>query len=68
MFDLNIWWNLNILRDTSEGGEQSNLVLLSPAGLSQAYASLLLRFHCPLCRLVGMGVSGISPPFSKSRR
>jgi len=31
-----------------EGGGQSNLVLLSPAGLSQAYASLLLRFHC-LC-------------------
>jgi hypothetical protein len=28
---LNIWWNLNILRDTSSGSESSILVLLSPA-------------------------------------
>ena len=32
LFDLNIWWNLNILRDTLKGGGRSNLVLLSPAG------------------------------------
>jgi hypothetical protein len=60
LFDLKIWWNLNILRDTLKGSGQSNLVLLSLAGVSQAYASSLLRFHCPLCRLIGMGVSGRS--------
>jgi hypothetical protein len=30
---LNIWWNLNMLRDTLKGGEQPDWVL-SPAGLS----------------------------------
>jgi hypothetical protein len=34
---LNIWWNLNILRDTLKGGGQSNLILLSPDGLSRSY-------------------------------
>ena len=27
LFNLNIWWNLNILRDTLKGGAQPNLVL-----------------------------------------
>jgi hypothetical protein len=31
---LNIWRNLNMLRDTLKGCEQSYLVLLPPAGLS----------------------------------
>ena len=35
MFDLNIWWNLNILRDTLRRGGQPNLVFLSPAGVFQ---------------------------------
>ena len=39
----NMWWNLNILRDTLEGGGQSNLVLLSAAGLSRAYCVLALK-------------------------
>ena len=65
LFGLNIWWNLNILRDTLKGSGQSNLVLLSPAGLSRAYASSLLRFHCPLCPLVCMGVSGRSKHTTK---
>jgi hypothetical protein len=55
---LNIWWNLNILRDTLKGGGQSNLILLSPAGLSRAYASSLSRFHCPLCQLVAWEFQG----------
>jgi len=42
-FGLNIWWNLNILRDALKGSGQSNLVLLSPVGVSGAYASSLLR-------------------------
>ena len=36
--------SLNILRDTLKGGGQSNLVLLSPAGVSRVYASSLLRY------------------------
>ena len=39
LFALNIWWNLNILRDTLRGSGQSNLALLSPTGLSRVYAS-----------------------------
>jgi hypothetical protein len=65
LFDLKIWWNLNILRDTLKGSGQPNLVLLSPAGVSRAYASSLLSFHCPLYRLVGMGVSGRSKDTGK---
>ena len=42
LFGLNMWWNLNILRDTLKRGGQPNLVLLSPAGVSRAYASTLL--------------------------
>ena len=37
-----MWWNLNILRDTLRRGGQPTLVLLSPAGVSRAYASSLL--------------------------
>jgi hypothetical protein len=44
LFALKIWWNLNILRDTLKGGEQPNLVLFSPAGVSRAYASSLSRY------------------------
>jgi hypothetical protein len=40
---LSIWWNLNILRGTLKGGGQPNLIHLSPAGLSRAYAFSLLR-------------------------
>ena len=37
-----MWWNLNILRDTLKRGGRPNLILLSPAGVSRAYASSLL--------------------------
>ena len=46
-FSLNMWWNLNILRGLLEGSGQSNLVLLSPAGLSGAYASSLFITQKP---------------------
>ena len=65
LFTLNIWWNLKILRGTLKGARQLSLTPWSPAGLSRAYASSILRFHCPLCRLVGMGVSGGSKETGK---
>ena len=65
MFGLNMWWNLKILRDMLKVGGQSHLIPLSPAGVSRACASSLLRFHCPLCQLVGIGVSGRSKETGK---
>jgi hypothetical protein len=46
-------------------GGQSHLIPLSPAEGSQACASSLLTFHCPLCQLVGIGVSGRSKDTGK---
>jgi len=43
LFDLNIWWNLNILRDILKGSEQCNLFLFSPARVFQGLCILALK-------------------------
>ena len=43
-FALDIWWNLNILRATLNGGGQSNLTHLSPAGLSNLGEDVGFKF------------------------
>ena len=47
LFDLNIWWNLNILRDTLRRATQLNLIPWSPTRLSRAYASTLFITQKP---------------------